>query len=503
MRELAPLLEHALVRDVHALPPADLLLVLEPAGGGRILRLRLSADPEAARVHLQHERIELHKGPLGPFFRRLADELPGAELASFAQVRGDRILRFEFRGGKLPERRALLAELVGRHSNLAWLGREDRVLELLVQAKPGKAVARLLPGHPWVPPPGSPPKGEPAPLACALPDPARDPESCAGLAPLSWRVESALGGQAELARADSERRTLHERVARRLERARALHKGLEKRRSAAAESGNAREEGELLKANFTQLARGMKEIEVEDFLAEGTPRRRIALDPKLSPQENLQRAFDRARKLERTSAAVEGEIALAAERVAALEALADEARTSPDPLALDARAVAEGLLEARQIGDPRKRPDAPAARLPYRAFTGAGGSEIRVGRTAKDNDELSFRHARGNDMWLHTADAPGSHVVLRLEARSEADPEDLLDAAHLALHFSPLRGARRARLHVARCKEVHKPRGAKPGLVQLSGGKSLEIRVQPERLERLLGTRRGPAGGEEAASGAA
>ena len=88
-------------------------------------------------------------------------------------------------------------------------------------------------------------------------------------------------------------------------------------------------------------------------------------------------------------------------------------------------------------------------------------------------------------------------MVLRLEGRGEPEPEDLLDAMHLALHFSPLRGATRGRIHVARCKEVHKPRGAKPGLVQLSGGKSLEIRVQQGRLERLLGTRHG-AGGAEA-----
>jgi len=483
--ELALLFEHALVRDVHALPPADLLLVLEPRGGGKILRLRLSADPEAARLHLQHERIELHKGPLGPFFRRLAEELPGAELAALEQVRGDRILRLDFRDGKLPERRALLVELVGRHANMAWLGRGDEVLELLVPTQ------RLALGKPWLPPPGMPPKRATAPLAEAFPPPEREPESCRGIAPLSWRVECALGSQAQSARADSERRTLEERVARKLDKERALLAGLERRREAAAGAASAREEGELLKANLARLARGMKSIEVEDFLVEGAPLRRIALDPKLSPQENLQRTFDRARKLERTAQAVEGEIALARERVEALTALENEARTSADPLLVDAAAVERGLLEPRQIGDPRKRPDEPAPRLPYRAFPATSGAEIRVGRSAKDNDELSFRHARGNDTWLHTADAPGSHVVLRVENRAEPEAEDLLDAAHLALHFSPLRGATRGRIHVARCKDVHKPRGAKPGLVQLSGGKTLEIRVQPARLERLLGTRRG------------
>ena len=70
---------------------------------------------------------------------------------------------------------------------------------------------------------------------------------------------------------------------------------------------------------------------------------------------------------------------------------------------------------------------------------------------------------------------------------------ELLDAAHLAVHFSPLEGATKARVHVAPRKLVHKPRGAKPGLVTLSGGKVLDLRLQPERLQRLLGAHRPPA----------
>jgi predicted ribosome quality control (RQC) complex YloA/Tae2 family protein len=94
---------------------------------------------------------------------------------------------------------------------------------------------------------------------------------------------------------------------------------------------------------------------------------------------------------------------------------------------------------------------------------------------------------------MHTADSPGSHVVLRVPKGTEPHPEDLIDAAHLAVHFSPQKSASRVRVHVARRKEVHKPRGAKPGLVTLSGGKILDVRVQPARLQRLLGAHR-PAG---------
>ena len=150
------------------------------------------------------------------------------------------------------------------------------------------------------------------------------------------------------------------------------------------------------------------------------------------------------------------------------------------------RALPQSLLDPAQEGDPRKR-KAPGPRVPYRVFQGCKGSEIRVGRTARDNDALTFKHARGNDLWLHTAEAPGSHVVLCMGGRrGEPDPEELLDAAHLAVHFSPLREAKVASVHVAPRKLVHKPRGAKAGLVTLSGGRRIELRMQPERIARLV-----------------
>ena len=72
------------------------------------------------------------------------------------------------------------------------------------------------------------------------------------------------------------------------------------------------------------------------------------------------------------------------------------------------------------------------------------------------------------------------------------EDEEVLDAAHLAIHYSPVRGTDRAPVHVATAKHVHKPKGAKPGLVNLSGGRILEVRVQQERLEALLrGVQRG------------
>jgi predicted ribosome quality control (RQC) complex YloA/Tae2 family protein len=405
-------------------------------------------------------------------------------------VRGDRIALLEVRDSPSGERRALVLELFGRRANLVLLGPEDRVIEILVPPPAERESPRLLAGEPWAPPPGKPgPAG--SPLADVLPSPPEPPPGVEVSAPLSWRVESALGAQAADARRAREAKDLAERAERRLAKARGLVQGLEARLAASSEAGRVRADGEILKAHLGSLSRGSKSVELPDPWDPDAAPRRIELDPRLSPVGNLERLFARAKKLERARSKVEGELALARERARELGELLERARgPASDLAALEADAVERGLLEARQPATAREGATRkPAPRLPYRRFEGARGGEIRVGRSAQDNDDLTFRHAKGSDLWLHTADAPGSHVVLVLGKGLDPDSEEMVDAAHLAVHFSPLRGAGRARVHVARRKEVHKPRGAKAGLVQLSGGRILDVRMQPERLRRLLGTR--------------
>ncbi len=465
-------------------------------------RLHLSAHPEAARVHLQLGRLSRHGGPSGPFFQRLSNELPGAEIVRLEQVGGDRMVLVELRGAPCGERRALLLELTGRHANLLLLGPDDRLVDWLVPAPSGRGAPRLALGTIWKPPGGSAraPAGDPGPsIAEALPLPPDAPPGTDGeRAPLSWRVEQTLGARADEARTSELSAKLRARLARRIDRTRALVRGLEERARASAEVERVRQDGELLKTNLARLRRGMDHAELFDWFATDGSQRRITLDPERSPQENMERLFDRARKLERSRETVASEIEIARVRLAALEDLRARLESAAmEPEELEAEAVERGLLEAAQQADPRRRAET-APRLPYRVFQASRGSEIRVGRSAADNDQLTLRHSRGSDLWLHTADAPGSHVVLRLAKGATADEEEVLDAAHLAVHFSPLRGTRRALVHLAPRKLVHKPRGAKPGLVGLSGGKTIDLRVQQERIDRLLRTaRRGLEGAQE------
>ena len=131
---------------------------------------------------------------------------------------------------------------------------------------------------------------------------------------------------------------------------------------------------------------------------------------------------------------------------------------------------------------------------PYREFRSATGAAILVGRGADRNDELTFKVARGNDLWLHTRDVPGAHVDRAARRAAPIDGETLLDAATLAAHHSNARGEAQVDVVYVARKLVRKPPKSAPGTVTHAGGKTIRVRLEPERLARLLAVarRRGP-----------
>jgi len=489
--ELGPLVSGLELVELQPAPPRDLLLIFREPEHGHVRRLRLSADPEFARLHLQLGPTQRHSGSVDPFFTALGTLLVGATLQGLEQVQGDRIVRLAFRRDGRPAA-TLVLELTGRHANLLVLDGGGRITARLVEpAAESPAARRLALGAGYALPPGVRADGARGPSASETfpaPAPERFPAALAALAPLSARVEAALGDGSEQRFLEGERRELTRRLEQRRNACANRIAGLEERARATAEAERVRMDGELLLAHLSTVPRGAESIELPDAHTDGAPRT-IALDPGLNARRNAEKLFARYKKLVRALDKVPEELALARaelERVTAFLARVAEG----EPAALAEEAVASGLLAAPQAS-PEARAKKPEPRLPYLRFVGLRGSEIRVGRSAQDNDTLTFRESNGNDLWLHTDGSPGSHVILRLAGRSEPDPEELLDAAHLALHFSPLRGTRAADVHVARRKEVHKPRKAPAGLVTLSGGKTLRVRVEEARLARLLDARRG------------
>jgi predicted ribosome quality control (RQC) complex YloA/Tae2 family protein len=219
----------------------------------------------------------------------------------------------------------------------------------------------------------------------------------------------------------------------------------------------------------------------------------IELDPQLTPSGNLERMHARRKKLERQhEALVPQRAAIAAELETLGRLLSTADGLAPQDEALDAIATELSALET-----PRHGPQAPAERrsaserLPYRVFLAIDGSEILVGRSAKDNDALTFKVARGSDIFLHARDVAGSHVILCHRKKGPPHPEALLDAATLAAHLSKLREDTVVDVLWTEKKHVRKVKGS-PGLVQTAATRNLMVRRDPARVERLYRTLQTP-----------
>jgi predicted ribosome quality control (RQC) complex YloA/Tae2 family protein len=136
------------------------------------------------------------------------------------------------------------------------------------------------------------------------------------------------------------------------------------------------------------------------------------------------------------------------------------------------------------VSDPRQPP--PAGR--FWAYELPGGWQVLAGRTEADNDLLSTHLAQPNDWWFHARDLPGSHVLLRARDDAEPDKEVLKLAAAIAAHHSKGRAGGLMAVSVVRGRDVKKPRGAKPGLVQIRNETSLRVRPtvpHPAKTVRL------------------
>ena len=185
------------------------------------------------------------------------------------------------------------------------------------------------------------------------------------------------------------------------------------------------------------------------------------------------------------STRLEQELRDAAASEEALRAFSEQPAVS-ELLRRHARAEPGGRPRQRERREVKLGGHTVPRRLLPRRYRTAGDLEIWVGRSSAANDLLTTRLARGKDLFFHLDGAPGSHVILRTEGRPDPPSEAVLDACELAVHFSKFKNASRADVHVVPIKNVRKPKGAKPGLVTVHGGRTVHLRRTPKRLERIL-----------------
>ncbi len=240
--------------------------------------------------------------------------------------------------------------------------------------------------------------------------------------------------------------------------------------------------GHLLKANLSTARKGQTDLEVDGFDGRRTT---IPLDPSLSPVANMERYFSRAKRLKKAVPIVGNrQKEIEAKRSHTVDLINEIEAATPDRLG-QIQADLERLFK-RFVTRSNARENRDQARLPYREYVISGGRPARVGRSARDNDTLTLRHAKPDDLWLHVRGQKGSHVVVPLGRGEDPTPELLIDAAHLAAHFSAAKSAPDVEVIYTRRRYVQKPKGASPGSVRLLKEKSLALRVEPGRLAGIL-----------------
>ncbi len=426
-------------------------VVLELRVPGESVHLLLCWAPDLARLHTVPRPPRNPATP--PAFQGLLRKELRGRLAGIEQVGGDRVLHVRVDRGE--ESIGLVVEATGRRGNAFLIDGQGRIRGA---ARHGGQGARALDtGDVWTPPEGGGRPGED-------------------------RFEGAPAERDAAMRAffddAAERHRVHDDRRRLLTILRARRKQLRrlagKQRAEAERAGDAaglREEGDLLRGAFHLMKRGLDAVDVTDFYRGGE--RTIALDPTLEPAAQIDRRYARARKVERAGKEAGRRLGLTEAELADVDALIELAQDDVD----EATALLPPNLRRRLSQPAPRRRQRPGPRLPYRSYWWKA-VEIRVGKGARDNDDLTVHHARGNDVWMHARGRPGAHVVVRF--REAAPPLELLiAAAQLALTHAGVRDGDRAEVVWTRVKEVKKPKGLPPGKVLAGAERVLLVDVDP------------------------
>ncbi len=456
--ELSPRWTGAQIQKVHMDGPRTLKMKLRVPGESGVLRLSIEA--RGAHLCVVDARGSADE-VASAFCMVLRKHLGGGRLLRIERIGDDRIV--SLRGS----RAELIVEMTGRRARFVLCDESRRVIAVSSTDLSRTGLAR---GSLWA----APPAGGRSP---------RPPRFTEGS--VNDAIAQAYAKLGEVAEVVGRRDILAGRLRKRLKKQRRLVSKIESDIDRGGDPLVWQRWGELLKANLHRVERGATALTVDDWYDDGATVE-IALNPTLGPSQNLEQLFTRARKARRGREISHDRLAAAQKEAERLERqLGSVADLDEDDLA----SLASLETSLGGLTSPRLRKKKQTARRPHKTFLDLRGQKILVGRSAADNDRLTVQIAKPNDLWLHARDVHGSHVVLPLARNEDIDAERLLDAATLAAHFSEARGNGAVEVRYTRRRYVQKPRGAPPGTVLLLREKVLNLRVEADRLERILSTR--------------
>ena len=260
----------------------------------------------------------------------------------------------------------------------------------------------------------------------------------------------------------------------------------EKLHEEASEAKNAdefRQKADILSTYQHQLSDHQDdEVALPNIYAEDGKNVSIPIDRKLTIRQNINAYYKKYGKLRRAEKLLAEQITACEDNICYLESIEFSLASCTELSEIaDIRTelIVSGILHENKKKKPGEKVSKP---LQFRA---EDGTEIFVGKNNSQNDRLTFQIADRDDLWLHTKDIPGSHVILRTGGTKPSD-DTLLLAASLAAHFSQASGSSNIPVDCTPCRFVKKPSGAKPGFVIFTHQKTFAVTPDEERLKKIL-----------------
>ncbi len=435
--------------------------------------LFVSVEPADPRLYLIKRRTrELEKAAtsLSPFAQAMRATFGGGSVTAIVLDKEDRVVRLSFsienELGDLLEP-TLVAQLTGRSANLFILDKDGTIR------------------HAWRNPKGD---GQ-QPGEMYRPPPVQQKQMTANerfariaSSSMSEAVDDHYRQEASTEQFDQLAATVRDDLRKEISRRKKLQTNLKKDLAAHGDAEEHKRRGDLLLANIGTAKRRGTKVTLTDYFSADTPLIDLEIDEHTSLQDAAADYFSRYTKAKRgveeinsRLAQLETDLTNLEERHAAIET--HIANRDLDALRLLAKPAAESP------GSSKKQKASPAL-TGMRRYLSSDGYEVIVGRSARDNDRLTFRVARPNDLWLHAGDYPGSHVIVRNSSRDEIPHRTVIEAAQLAAKFSQAGNDSKVNIHYTRRKFLSKPKGAAAGLVRMSNFKTISV-APGENLQRL------------------
>ena len=519
--------------------PFEQELVLQIRSNRQSHRLLLSAHPVFGRIQLTQTTFENPAQP-STFIMVLRKYLQGALIESIEQIENDRIVEITVSNkNEIGDhiQATLIIEIMGKHSNILLVDKSShKILEVIKHVGFSQNSYRtLLPGSTYIAPPSTESRNpftiqdeklfeilqtqeltaknlqslfqglgrdtanelenilvsdklstfrnffgqetkpfltetsfSPVPFANQVGEP---------FTSLSDLLDTYYKDKAERDRVKQQASELIRRVENELQKNRHKLKKQEKELLATDNAEEFRQKGELLTTFLHQVPNDQDQVTLDNYYTNQPIT--IALDKALTPSQNAQRYFKRYQKLKE---AVKYLTELIEETKATILYL-ESVETVLNQAGLEEIAeIREELIQTGFIRR-RQREKIQKRKKPEQYLASDGKTIIYVGRNNLQNEELTFKMARKEELWFHAKDIPGSHVVI--SGNLAPSDEVKTDAAELAAYFSKGRLSNLVQVDMIEVKKLNKPTGGKPGFVTYTGQKTLRVTPDPEKIASM------------------